>query len=180
MVGLALDRRRALEEAFLRRAPDPLRAKLRPRSRRRSREELGRVCGVSHRDVLDDLLRVGLTPGAIAAFALVPILAVAWATGRVEAADREAWLDGARKSGIEDGTAASELLAAWLSEPPDRELFEAWTRFTKALCDHLEDARRERLRERIVGRARAVAEAAGGERPTPEEERELVKLAKAF
>jgi hypothetical protein len=135
---------------------------------------------VSHRDVLDDLLRVGLTPGAVAAFALVPILAVAWATGRVEPADRDAWLEGARKSGIEDGTAAYELLAEWLAEPPDRELFEAWTRFSKALCDHLDDARRERMRERIVGHARAVAEAAGADRPTPDEERELVKLAKAF
>jgi hypothetical protein len=177
------DRRHALEEAFLRRASPGLRSRLRGR-RRRSREESLRACGIGDREILDGLVRLGVAPESLAALGLVPLLAVAWARGRVEPDEREAWLTAAAKCGIDEETPAHELLSLWLVEPPDRTLFEAWTRFAKALCDHLDDARRERLRAHLVQRARSVARAAGRSDGVslacPEEERELTKLAQAF
>lgn len=177
-------RRLALEQAFLRRASPRLQQRLRGR-RRRSREECLRACGMADRETLDALLRLGLTPESIAALALVPLVALAWTHGHVDPHEREAWLEGATKCGIDGDTPAHDLLLAWLAEPPDRDLFEAWARFSKGLCDHLPDEQRARLAEQLIERARAVARAAhhaggGSAGSSAEEERELAKLAQAF
>lgn len=176
------DRRLALEEAFLRRASPRLHVRLRG-PRRRSRDECVRACGAIDRETLDLLLRLGLTPESVAALCLVPLVAVAWARGEVDAVERRAWLDAAAKCGLDEDAPAREMLEGWLGEPPDRELFESWTRLSKVVCDRLEDDRRDRLRAQLIGRARAAARVVAeslGQRSLDEEERELAKLGSAF
>jgi hypothetical protein len=64
-------------------------------------------------------------------------------------------------------------------------LLEVWGDFIVGLCAELSEAERNALKNEILGRARSVAEAAGGflglgKRISPEEEVILEELAKAF
>ena len=98
----------------------------------------------------------------MAALGLVPLIEVAWADGRMEDAERKAVLTAARARGIDDASPAGLLLDGWLSNSPPPRLLEVWTEYVKALSESLDAAARDALRDDVIGRAREVAEAAGG------------------
>jgi hypothetical protein len=72
----------------------------------------------------------------------------------------------------------------WTADAPAPALLRAWREYIAALGAELDASERAHLADKIVGRARAVAEAAGGARGrsavSPEEERVLAGLARAF
>ena len=78
------------------------------------------------------------------------------------AAGRGAVLRGAESAGIAQDSPSHALLRAWLEERPDARIFEAWRDFVAALCAGLSIEGQLGLREDLLGRAREVAEAAGG------------------
>jgi hypothetical protein len=180
------DRRRALEEEFFQRENEKLRAQLRAKMQTQAhREGLARASGISHPEVLEHLVKLGLDAETVIALGLVPLIDVAWADGRMAEKERLAVLSAAREKGIDDASPAGLLLAGWLSAPPPPKLREVWIDYVRALCQKLDPTERSELRDDLLGRARAVAEAAGGflglgSKVSSAEQRELARLEAAF
>jgi tellurite resistance protein len=126
----------------------------------RSRDDLAAASGLSDPEALDALIAAGLSAGTLAALALVPLVAVAWADGKIEDTERDAIIRAAEQSGIT--SEHRSLLEEWLSVTPDARLLEAWSQYIRVLRDQISPAASETLRARILGDAKRVAEAAGG------------------
>ena len=157
------DRRRALEEAFFAQREQQLRERLREKAVKETwRQGLAEASGIRDEAVLDRLASLGVEPETVAALTLVPLVEVAWADGDVHPKEKAAVLKAAANAGIEEGSAASELLAGWLEERPKPELRAAWTAYAGALAGMLDATERAALKEDLMGRARSVAAAAGG------------------
>jgi hypothetical protein len=92
----------------------------------------------------------------------VPLVEVAWADGELAEKERRAVLSAAEANGVAEGSAGYELLESWLATRPGPELLRAWGEYMVALCAELDEGARRALERQILGRARAVAESAGG------------------
>jgi hypothetical protein len=65
----------------------------------------------------------------LAGLALAPLVEVAWADGRVSAAERQAVLEAARLFGLRQSTEfCRSTLLRWLHEEPPSEALRAWRR----------------------------------------------------
>ncbi len=184
--GLLAERRQALEEEFFRRREQALIEKLREQEQRRQlREALAEASGIQDAATLDRLIDAGIQPRTLAPLALVPLVEVAWADGSIAAREREAIVRAAEAAGLHKGSAGYGLLESWLEEKPEPKLRQLWEEYVRALSQSLDPQARQRLRDEVMGRARAVAEAAGGflglgPKVSAAEEAVLRELAQAF
>ena len=80
----------------------------------------------------------------------------------MEDAERQAVLRGAESTGLAPESPSHGLLRLWIEDRPAPDLMRLWSEYIRALCEELTGEQRERLAQRIVGRAKEVAEAAGG------------------
>jgi len=180
------DRRKALEEQFFRKQEEAAIATLRAqREALEARQALAAVSGIADDALLDRLLQLGIGPRAMAAFSLVPLVEVAWADGKLEAAEREAVLAAAKAAGLDPDSGGYQLLESWLGHRPGDELKDAWVQFTQWMRASMATADKDRLKDEVLGRARRVAEAAGGflglgSKVSKAEEAILAELAAAF
>jgi hypothetical protein len=157
------DRKRALENEFFARREKALIDQMRAeRAQQTARQALSAASGVTDPAVLDRLAALGIEPDTVLAFRLVPLVAVAWADGRLDEQERQAILAALEKVGIASGSPAHGLVQRWLSTAPPASVLTAWTAYTAALSGQLAAAERAQLRATTLGQARAVAEAAGG------------------
>ncbi len=122
-------------------------------------EEAGRL---SDPGLVDRLLGLGIRAETLAALALVPLVEVAWADGRMHQRERDAVLAAVESSGIPPESASYRLLRIWTQERPQPDLEQAWSEFIRATLEQLDGHERTSFRTNVMGRARAVAEAAGG------------------
>jgi hypothetical protein len=157
------ERKKGLEESFFvkhnRQLLEAMRKKTDAAARR---EQLIAVSGIRNEALLDELVGLGLDSAGLAALSLIPLLQVAWADGQVQPRERDALLEAAKKSGIEPGGSAYELLAGWIDRKPEAQLFQAWKDYVGALRGTASDDSIRALRTEVLGRAKAVAHAAGG------------------
>jgi tellurite resistance protein len=179
------ERGRALEEEFFQREHERLREKLCEKQEREEiRAELQAVSGIDDEALLDALADLGLQADTLAALSLVPLVEVAWADGKLEPNERKALLDAAKDAGIDQRHPCYELFDGWMAQRPSGRMLEVWAGYVGALAHSLDAARYAQLRERILGRARAVAVSAGGflglKKISPEEEKILGILDRAF
>jgi hypothetical protein len=180
------DRQRALEEAFFAKEDAKLRQRLREVDEARSRKAaLAAASGITDAAVLDKLAALGMTGETLAALALVPLALVAWADGGIDDREREAVLAAAAEAGLGRQEVGHRLLESWLRQPPPPDLLTAWTDYTRAVSAALDDGARRALKADLLGRARRVAEAAGGflglgRKVSAAEEAVLERLARAF
>jgi hypothetical protein len=180
------DRGRALEDAFFRdqdkRLLDEMKAS---KERSQALADLKAVSGIAHDEVLVKLVDLGIRPQTFAALTLVPLVEVAWADGEISASERKALIEAAESVGIQPKTAPHRLLESWLSQAPPASMLATWETYAKTLAASLEPTARDLLRDDVIGRARRVAEAAGGflglvSKVSAAEQRILDRLAKAF
>lgn len=161
--GVLVDRRKALEESFFSKREAKLREQI---QEERKHEEgvaaLAGECGVQDKEVLAALLHAGIEAETLAALTLIPLVAVAWANGNIEPAEREALLEAADGAGVRKGEPPFELLDAWLAFRPPETLMESWLAYARELRTILDDSERKALRDDIVSRAHEIADAAGG------------------
>lgn len=154
---------RTLEEAFFAKENARLLAELRQQSEHTARREALRAAiQVDDEALVDHLLELGLCPETVLAVNLVPLAMVAWADGSIQDKERETILKVAADKGVEPGSLSARLLESWLHEKPGPPLVEAWKRYVEAIWGSLTQQERIEVREVGLGRARAVAEAAGG------------------
>ena len=180
------DREKALEDQFFQKHNEELKQKLRDKQNRdKLQDELSRIKVFANEATLDRMIELGLNVDTWAAVSLVPLVEVAWASGKVEAKERTAVLTAAEANGILPGSPSHQLLTSWLEAKPDARLVETWAGYVEQLCAQIPPAQQHALREELIGRARHVAEAAGGflglgNKVSPAEEAALEKLGKAF
>lgn len=94
----------------------------RARRHHEAREELRARTGLPE-PALDELEALGFTPDTISLLPLVPLVQMAWAEGKVTAAERTTLLNLARTRNIEEGSAADKKLNEWLVHRPAEKVF---------------------------------------------------------
>ena len=157
------DRGRALEEVFFQKEQARLLEAMHSKKRRDEViEALSDATGLDDRGTLGHLADLGIRAGSLAAFALVPLVHVAWANGSVDAKERDAILSAAADAGIREGTPPHDFLTELLSAMPAGALMDSWEAFVRVLRDGVGDEAFRTLAGDVAGRARGVAEAAGG------------------
>jgi hypothetical protein len=154
---------RSLEDAFfLEHDRDLVERRIQLHRMQKTKEALAEVSGIKDQAVLDQLVRLGVGPETLAALAMVPLIEVVWADGRVDDKERELVLAHAKKQGIQVGSIEHELLDRWLRLRPGNELLEAWRHYVDALCYRMDEAARGALKNELLRDVRAAARASGG------------------
>lgn len=152
-----------LEEKFFAEVDQELMASLRhDLSTRKAAESIMRVTGIANDSLAQEIAGLDVTVETLAAFRLVPLIAVAWADDRIDENERYVILEAAEKSGIKSDEPAMQLLKGWTRKRPSSELFDAWCDYAKALGESLNGELRDALQKEIVKQVEGVAEAAGG------------------
>lgn len=155
------DREHALENSFFAQRDRELMGKLKQQIRR---EALSEACGIQDQEVLEALVNANISPETITALTIAPLVAVAWADGKLADEERRAIRSAMESSGIEPGSVCCQLLDAWLAEPPGKksDLVAAWKGYIQALAETASPAAVEALRKDVLGNVRKIAKAAGG------------------
>ena len=157
------EREQALENSFFHLRDRELLNNLRRQLALGDREAaLVAASGIQDRILIHELAENGAKPDLVAALGLVPLVEVAWADGGVSGVERAGVLKAAVSMGVVSGSAAYQLLEAWLEQEPDEGVEEAWKGYVKALVATLHAEQIQKLKAAVMGRAQAVAEAAGG------------------
>lgn len=164
MANEALEKRgKALEEEFFqkqnRKLVDKLKATL---EQKQTRDDLAEVTGIQDPAVLDTLLAMNIAKDTFAAFALYPLVEIAWADGQVDEKERQAFLSAAAEHGLQPGMPAHAALEGFLKTKPSEDARKAWYAWAAELNAKLDAGERRKVREGLLKRARAVAEASGG------------------
>src|SRR5919198_1576509 len=104
------DRKRALENEFFHKREKALIERMRTeQARQTARQALATASGLTDPAVLDRLVGLGIEPDTLLALRLVPLVAVAWADGKLDDRERRAVLAGLEAAGITAGSAAYAL-----------------------------------------------------------------------
>ena len=154
---------RALEDSFFAKENARVLQELRSASaREEKKKEFREYLNIESEEIVDALIDLEVEPETLLAFTLVPLVEVAWADGEIQPNEREAIIKAAMESGVEDGSPTCTLLRNWLQTSPDPVLLETWRSYIEELMNSLGERARAHLKSSSIGRARAVAEAAGG------------------
>jgi hypothetical protein len=157
------ERGRALENSFFAKKNEELLQQLRDQMQSDSkRQAISDASGITDDTIIDELLAIGMDGETVAALALVPLVEVAWADGSIADNEREALVSACDEIGIKKGSPAFSLLQQWTDEAPGPELLETWKDYVKALCESMKESVKEAIRTDIMGRAKRIAESAGG------------------
>ena len=151
---------RAIEAGFLKDDADSFRRAL-ATEEAEAAGALGRATGIDDTDLLARIAELGIRPETLAALTLIPLIETAWADGVMDAKERAAVLRGAASTGIAPESASYRLLEIWTVERPAPEIAAVWRDFIAAIAKSLSARQRAALRAKIIGRAWAVANAAG-------------------
>jgi hypothetical protein len=170
-----------LEDAFFLKEDQKLIEKRKHlRQMEETKQRLAEVSGIKDEALLKKLVELKIHAETVAAFALVPLIEVAWADGDVDEDEKSAILKSVRKGGVE-----YELIERWLSHKPDPSLLAAWVHYIQGLSAQCTPAEFRELKNELLGHARSVAEATGGflglgNKISDEEQAVLKKLESAF
>lgn len=153
----------SLEEAFfMERNAKLIEQRKKLEELQKTKETLTQVSGIRNEKVLDKLMELGVSPSVMASLSVLPLVEVAWADGQLSEAEKDAVLAEAGKEWLVKGSVNHELLAAWLKERPSAKFLEAWIYYIKGLRENLTAQQLEDLKAELLGRAKKVADAAGG------------------
>jgi hypothetical protein len=153
----------SLVDAFFHARDQQLLDEFRQRLEKKDRRaQLAAVSGVHDEAVLDRLIELNISPEALAAIHVIPLVQVAWADGNVSPEERTAIIQAAHDAGIQSRDGHYPLLEHWLYENPGREMLEAWEHYIQNLCKQLTPEEVAKLKKDTLALASKVAEAAGG------------------
>ncbi len=127
-----------------------------------TKQALSQVSGITDDDVLQKLVGLNIRPEIMATLALVPLVEVAWADGKIDEKEKAAVLEAAGESFISKESPDFDLLKQWLTHKPQASMLDAWKHYIKGLCGQLTEHQKNALKKDLIGHARQVAQAAGG------------------
>ena len=154
---------KALEDSFFAKENARILEELRKASaREEKKKEFREYLNIDDEEIINALVDLEVEPETLIAFSLVPLVEVAWADGVIQPKERDAIIKAAIERGVEDGSPTCDLLRNWLQTKPDPRLLEVWKGYVEAVMASLGDRSKAHLKSGTMGRARAIAEAAGG------------------
>ena len=154
---------KAPEEEFFRHHEAALQDRRRAQQERSAaRAALAAASRIKDEALLDQLVTLGIAPDTLIALALVPLVEVAWADGKVEESERDAILKAARAAGLGPDSCGLRLIHGCLSERPPQRLRELWRQYIKNVCATLSAQEKEALKAEMLEQARSLAGAASG------------------
>ena len=154
---------RALEDSFFAKENDRILKELRAASvREEKKKEFREHLNIKNEELLDALVALAVEPETLVAFTLVPLVEVAWADGEIQPKEREAIIKAAVESGVTEDSPTAHLLKNWLQTRPDPQLLETWMSYIEELKTSLKGETWGEMKKTVMGRARTIAEAAGG------------------
>lgn len=159
------DHRDAFEAVFLPESKAALRAEVSLATARDRIDELLTDAARSDRDpgaLLIRLGEMGFGSDALVMLTLYPLVAVAWADGRVDERERKIVLDAAERAGISRGGLNFRLLESWLLEAPDPGLMDLWKKYARAVAEAMGPDWENQLAGQILSLCERVALATGG------------------
>ena len=179
------ERGKALEDNFYRNLDQELIQKMKAEMEdAETRKGLAAASGIDDDATLDKLVEVGISAEALTSLSMVPLVSVAWSDGQIQDNERDAIMKAAAQSGIVSATASYGILQAWLEAKPDPGLLDSWKAYIHSIKESLDETAFSQLKTKVMGRAQAVAEAAGGflgmGSVSPSETKVLEELAAAF
>lgn len=152
-----------LEERFYNEIDNKLLDNLRSKmSTEKTAEDIMRLTGISDAKLAATIAELQITVETLAAFRLVPLIAVAWADDRIDSKEHYAIKIAAEKAGIAEDSPEMQLLQAWTTNRPPAELFDTWCEYARALADSLAEEHRQTLLNEMMQQVTSVATAAGG------------------
>jgi hypothetical protein len=154
---------RALEDSFFAKENDRILKELRAASvREGKKKEFREHLNIKNEELLDALVALAVEPETLVAFTLVPLVEVAWADGEIQPKEREAIIKAAVERGVAEDSPTAHLLRNWLVTRPDPQLLETWRDYIEELKGSLSGETWTEMKKTVMGRARGIAEAAGG------------------
>lgn len=172
-----------LEEQFFKSLDNQLLDRLREQSRlSQSAESIMQLTGISDHGLAEKIAAMNVSAETLAAFRLVPLVAVAWASDHIDPNEQYVIDQAAEQAGLDE--ASLSLLGQWTANRPGSELLDTWCEYATALVQSLDEAHRKSLRDQIVAQAQAVAKASGGilgfGSVSPSEKATIEKIKKAL
>jgi len=156
-------RRSELEEEFFRKRDAELLQALREQTAsKKKKEALACAAGIDDEELLDQLIELEVCGETAAALSLIPLIVVAWADGNIDDKERNAILTAAESQGVEKDEPGHDMLERWLTQKPEAKLLNVWKNYVGALLPSLTPEAKDALKTDLLGRARSVAQAAGG------------------
>ncbi|MBX3420928.1 MAG: TerB family tellurite resistance protein [Pirellulaceae bacterium] len=150
-----------LEEQFFKSLDNQLLNQLREQSdRQQTAESIMQLTGITDQELAEKIAGLNVSAQTLAAFRLVPLVAVAWANDNIDSNEQYVIDQAAEKAGLDQ--AARQLLGHWVSQRPGSELLDTWCQYAHALAGSLNEAERRSLQRQIMDQAQAVAHASGG------------------
>ncbi len=154
---------KALEDSFFAMENARLLEKLKKKEAEAvKRQAFKDIANIENDALIEALIELEIEAHTIAALSIFPLVAVAWADGEIQAKERKAILKAAAEGGIEAGSDNFALLENWLNHKPGPELFATWKEYAQAIEERLDSVVGNELKERLMTRTTAIAEAAGG------------------
>ncbi len=179
-------RGQALEDHFFHKRDQELLADLRRKLESQdAKAALRGASGIQDEGVLDSLVEMNIRAESLASLSLLPLIAVAWADGKMEQREKEAILQAAQDRGIESDSVGFGLVTVWLTMHPEPELLDVWKEYVSALKSAMKPEDFAKLKSQIMSQAKEVAESAGGilgivNNISPIEKAKLSELEAAF
>lgn len=179
-------RARALEDQFFHQKDQQLLDKFRANlEAKEATDALASSSGINDSELLSTLVAMNIRAETLASLSLLPLVAVAWADGKMEEGERAAILKAADERGLNSESAGFSMVQAWLENKPEPELFVVWREYVGALGESMDPASFAKLRDEVLAQAKSVAEAAGGflglvSKISPVEQTKLDELSEAF
>ena len=157
------ERGKALEDNFYRNLDQTLIQKMKEEMQdAENKKGLASATGIDDDETLEKLVAAGVTAEALTSLSMVPLVTVAWSDGQIQENERDAIMKAAAESGIVSASASYGVLLAWLNSKPEPILLDSWKAYIHAIQETLDEAAYSQLKSKVLGRAKAVAEAAGG------------------
>ena len=124
--------------------------------------EFSRISGIKDEKILEAILKIGVTPQSFTALRVFPLVAVAWADGVLEEAEKSTINTLAATQSLTKQSPAGQLLEKWLEKKPSSEMFDAWETYAKALVAALPAHDADELKKALVKEIHTVASSSGG------------------
>jgi len=152
-----------MAESFFAKRDKELLEKLRAdMSNEENRSTLKSASGIEDETVLQGLVDSGITPEALTAVSLIPLVAVAWADREMNDKEKSAILKAAADAGLTSDSEAYSVLEGWLQSKPEDFLLGTWKTYISSVKRKLDPAATSQLKISVLARSTEVAKAAGG------------------